>query len=79
MMYNELKYGKNVQYRNIYKVKYKENGECDSCDMLYILMLLSVIYFRYTTHSHCISSNSEGPKNLPDDGRLLPKHVGAST
>jgi hypothetical protein len=48
-------------------------------DMLYILMLLSVIYFRYTTHSHCISRNSEGSKKLPDDGRLLPKHVGAST
>jgi hypothetical protein len=26
-----------------------------------------------------ISSNSEGSKKLPDDGRLLPKHVGAST
>jgi hypothetical protein len=48
-------------------------------DMLYILMLLYVIYFRYTTHSICISSNSEGSKKLPDDGRLLPKHVGAST
>jgi hypothetical protein len=48
-------------------------------DMLYILMLLSVIYFRYTTHSHCISRNSEGSKKLPDEGRLLPKHVGAST
>jgi hypothetical protein len=31
----------------------------------------------YTTHSICISSNSEGSKKLPDDGRLLPKHVGA--
>jgi hypothetical protein len=48
-------------------------------DMLYILMLLSVIYFRYTAHSICISSNSEGSKKLPDYGRLLPKHVGAST
>jgi hypothetical protein len=26
----------------------------------------------------CISSNSDGSKKLPDDGRLLPKHVGAS-
>jgi hypothetical protein len=25
-----------------------------------------------------VSSNSEGSKKLPDDGRLLPKHVGAS-
>jgi hypothetical protein len=33
---------------------------------------------RYTTHSICISSNSEGSKQLPDDGRLLAKHVGAS-
>jgi len=32
----------------------------------------------YTTHSICISSNSEGSTKLPDDGRLLPKHVGAS-
>jgi hypothetical protein len=34
-----------------------------------------------TTHyiySICISSNSDGSKNLPDDDRLLPKHVGAS-
>jgi hypothetical protein len=46
--------------------------------MLYILILLSVMYFRYTTHLICISSNSEGSKKLPDDGRLLPKHVGAS-
>jgi hypothetical protein len=46
--------------------------------MLYILILLSVIYFRYTTHSICISSNSEGSKKLPDDGRLLLEHVGAS-
>jgi hypothetical protein len=27
--------------------------------------------------SICISSNSEGSKKLPDDGRLLPKHVEA--
>jgi hypothetical protein len=46
--------------------------------MLYTLILLSDIYFRYTTHSIYISSNSEGSKKLPDDGRLLPKHVGAS-
>jgi hypothetical protein len=32
----------------------------------------------YTTHSMCNSGNSEGSKKLPDDGRLLPKHVGAS-
>jgi hypothetical protein len=42
-------------------------------------MLLSVIYFRYTTRSICISSNSERSKKLRDDGRLLPKHVGANT
>jgi hypothetical protein len=33
----------------------------------------------YTTHSICISGNSEGSKKLPDDGRLMPKHVGTST
>jgi hypothetical protein len=27
--------------------------------------------------AECISSNSEGSTKLPDDGRLLPKHVGA--
>jgi hypothetical protein len=48
-------------------------------DMLYILILFYVSYFRYTTHSICISSNSEGSKTLSDDGRLLPKHVGANT
>jgi hypothetical protein len=26
---------------------------------------------------NCISSNSEGSKKLPDDGRLLPKYVEA--
>jgi hypothetical protein len=46
--------------------------------MLYILILLSVIHFRYTTQSICILSNSEGSKMLPDDGRLLPKYVGDS-
>jgi hypothetical protein len=45
--------------------------------MLYIVIILPVIYFRYTTQSICISSNSEGSKKLFDDGRLLPKHVGA--
>jgi hypothetical protein len=25
-----------------------------------------------------VSSNLEGSKKLPDDGRLLPKHVGVS-
>jgi hypothetical protein len=30
------------------------------------------------THSICISGNSDGSKKLPNDGRLLPKHVGAS-
>jgi hypothetical protein len=28
--------------------------------------------------SGCISGNSDGSKKLPDDGRLLSKHVGAS-
>jgi hypothetical protein len=32
----------------------------------------------YTTHSICISSNSDGSKKLPDDGGLQPKHVGDS-
>jgi hypothetical protein len=41
------------------------------------LILLSVIYFIYTTYSICISSNSNESKKLPDDGRPLPKHVGA--
>jgi hypothetical protein len=34
--------------------------------------------FRYTTYFICISSTSDGFKKLPDDVRLLPKHVGAS-
>jgi hypothetical protein len=46
--------------------------------VFYTLILLSVIYFRYITYSICISSNSDGSKKLPDDGKLLPKHVGAS-
>jgi hypothetical protein len=32
-----------------------------------------------TTRPICISSNSGGSNKLPDDSRLLPKHVGAST
>jgi hypothetical protein len=43
--------------------------------MLYTPVLLSVIYFRYSTNSICISRKSEGSKQLPNDGRLLPKHV----
>jgi hypothetical protein len=35
-------------------------------------------YKKYTTHPICISSNSGGPNKLPEDGRLLQKHVGAS-
>jgi hypothetical protein len=31
-----------------------------------------------TTYLIRISSNSGGPKKLPDDGKLLSKHVGAS-
>jgi hypothetical protein len=31
----------------------------------------------YTAYSICILSNSDGSKKLPDDGRLLPKYVGA--
>jgi hypothetical protein len=30
------------------------------------------------THLICISSNLEGSKKFPDEGRLLPKHVGPS-
>jgi hypothetical protein len=37
------------------------------------------IYLRYTIHSIYTSSNSEGSKKLPDDGRLLPKYVEANT
>jgi hypothetical protein len=33
----------------------------------------------YTTRFICISNNSEGSNNVPDDGRLLSKHVGANT
>jgi hypothetical protein len=29
------------------------------------------------TYTICISSNSDESKKLPDDGILLPKHVGA--
>jgi hypothetical protein len=29
--------------------------------------------------SVCISRNSGGSSKLPDDGRLVPKHVGANT
>jgi hypothetical protein len=35
------------------------------------------VYFRYTTYLFYISSKSDESKKLPDDGRLLPKHVGA--
>jgi hypothetical protein len=34
--------------------------------------------YQSTTRSISISGNSEGSKKLPDDGRLLPKHVGGS-
>jgi hypothetical protein len=44
----------------------------------YTLILLPVIYCRYTIYSICISSDSDESKKLPDDGRPLPKHVGAS-
>jgi hypothetical protein len=40
---------------------------------------VSVIYFRYITPPFVFSSNSGGSIKLPDDGRLLPKHVGANT
>jgi hypothetical protein len=45
--------------------------------VFYTLILLSVIYVRYTTYSICISSNSDESKKLPDDGKPQPKHVGA--
>jgi hypothetical protein len=35
-------------------------------------------YVCYTTQSICISSNAEASKELLDDGRVLPKEVGAS-
>jgi hypothetical protein len=38
----------------------------------------SVVRPSSATHSICISSNSAGSKKLPDDVRLLPKHVGGS-
>jgi hypothetical protein len=46
--------------------------------MLYTLIILSLIHFRYTTHSICVKNISEGSTKIPDDGRLLSKHVGAS-
>jgi hypothetical protein len=45
--------------------------------LFYTLILLSDIYFRYTTYSICISGNSDESKKLPDDGRPMPKHVAA--
>jgi hypothetical protein len=51
------------------------------CSARYVIHTdsLSVIYFRYITRPICISSNSGGSNRRPDDGRLLPKHVEAST
>jgi hypothetical protein len=37
-----------------------------------------VLEYRGSNGMICISGNSDGSKKLPDDGRLLPKHVGAS-
>jgi hypothetical protein len=39
---------------------------------------VSKLYFTYIIHLICISSNSEGSRMNPDDGRLPLKHVGAS-
>jgi hypothetical protein len=47
--------------------------ECRGSDGTHYHILCDI-----TTHSICISSNSCGSKKLPDDGRLLPKYVGAS-
>jgi hypothetical protein len=41
-------------------------------------VLLTVMYFRYSSYLICISDTSGGSKKLSDDGRLLPKHVGSS-
>jgi hypothetical protein len=46
---------------------------------IHIDFFLSAIYFRYTTHSICISTNLGGSKRPSDDDRLLPKHVGSNT
>jgi hypothetical protein len=46
--------------------------------VVYHIMCGYVATGHVTTHLICISSNSEGSKKLPDDGRLLPKLVGAS-
>jgi hypothetical protein len=43
-------------------------------NMWYIIYCM---FMCYTTYSICISSNSEESKKLPDNGRPLPKHVGA--
>jgi hypothetical protein len=43
-----------------------------------VLECCGSILYTSNTHSICISSNSEESKKLPDNGRLLPKHVGAS-
>jgi hypothetical protein len=45
---------------------------------LKLLKTKAAIWFNNTTYSICISSNSDGSKKLPDDGRLLPKYVAAS-
>jgi hypothetical protein len=42
---------------------------CILHQMLYTLILLSFIHFRYTTHSICISSNSGGSSKFPDDDK----------
>jgi hypothetical protein len=47
-------------------------------DVLYILILY-LLYILDIPPSVCISRNSGGSNNLPDEGRLLPKHVGANT
>jgi predicted metallopeptidase len=47
-------------------------------DMLHI-PIRYLLYFRYTNPQFVFSSNSGGSNKLPEDGRLLPKHVGANT
>jgi hypothetical protein len=43
------------------------------------IFFLKFLCDTYTAYPICISGNSGGSNKLPDDGRLLPKHVGANT
>jgi hypothetical protein len=65
-------------YLTVYPVVITSSNLFITHKLFYKLNSLSAIYFRHTAYSICISSISDESKKLPDDGRLLPKHVGAS-